>query len=90
MQAATDRLTAMVDPAHMPPAGFDKLSVEEQIDYVQWLWDRIAARADGVPVPEWHVRELRSRANAPQGLATWDEVRAHPEAPRSRQLSTHG
>jgi len=27
----------------MPPPGFDALTVEEQIDYVQSLWDHIAA-----------------------------------------------
>ena len=34
-----------------PPPGFDDLSVEEKIDYVQSLWERIAARPDQVPVP---------------------------------------
>lgn len=37
-----------------PPPGFDDLSVDEQIDFVQSLWDRIAATAEQVPVPEWH------------------------------------
>ena len=29
----------------IPPPGFDDLSVDEQIDFVQSLWDRIAATA---------------------------------------------
>jgi hypothetical protein len=29
-------------PVPNPRPGFDELSVEEQIDYVQSLWDRIA------------------------------------------------
>ena len=35
-----------------PPPGFDDMSVAEQIEYVQTLWERIAASADEVPVPE--------------------------------------
>ncbi len=46
---------------HSPPAGFDDLSVDQQIDYVQALWDRIAAREDQVPVPEWHREVLDAR-----------------------------
>jgi hypothetical protein len=29
-----------------PPQGFDDLSVDEQIDFVQSLWDRIAATSE--------------------------------------------
>ncbi|MEP7119475.1 MAG: hypothetical protein ABJE95_00975 [Byssovorax sp.] len=32
-----------------PPPGFDDLTVDEQIDHVQALWERISARADEVP-----------------------------------------
>jgi hypothetical protein len=34
------------------PPRFDDLSVEEQIDFVQFLWDRIASTPDQVPVPK--------------------------------------
>jgi len=44
-----------------PPPEFDKLPVAEQIDYVQSLWDRIAASPEQVPVPEWHKRVIRER-----------------------------
>ena len=40
----------MSDSLPLPPAGFDALSVEDQIDYVQSLWDRIAANVDQVPL----------------------------------------
>jgi hypothetical protein len=33
----------MGQPLTVPPPGFDDLPVEDQIDYVQALWDRIAA-----------------------------------------------
>jgi hypothetical protein len=34
-----------------------RLSVDEKIDYLQSLWDRIAATPETIPVPEWH-REI--------------------------------
>jgi hypothetical protein len=40
----------------MPPPGFDALSVDEQMDYVQSLWDHIAARPEDVPCPIGTVR----------------------------------
>jgi len=45
----------------LPPTGFDALSVEEQIDYVHSLWERIAARPEEVPVPEWHRQIILER-----------------------------
>jgi len=35
----------MPKPVPLPPPGFDDLSVDEKIDYLQSLWDRIAAIA---------------------------------------------
>lgn len=63
----------------IPPPGFDDLSVEEQIDYVQSLWNRIAASPEEVPVPEWHREVLDERlkdheAN-PDAGDSWDVVR---------------
>ena len=60
------------------PAGFDALTVEEQIDYVQSLWDLIAAQPEQVPVPDWHREILKERlasyqANPDQGRS-WDQV----------------
>jgi putative addiction module component (TIGR02574 family) len=50
----------------LPPPGFDALSVDEQIDYVQSLWDHIAARPEDVPVPDWHREILAERLAAHQ------------------------
>ncbi len=68
----------MSKPLPIPP-GFDDLSVEEQIDYVQSLWQRIAATPEQVPVPEWHWQVLDERlkdyeAN-PDASDSWDVVR---------------
>ena len=44
-------------PVSFPPPGFDDLSVDEKIDYLQSLWDRIAATPVTIPVSGWH-REI--------------------------------
>lgn len=66
-----------------PPPGFDDLPVDEQIDFVQSLWDRIAASAEQVPVPEWHQEILRERLAAytanPSAGRSWTEVRSDIE-----------
>jgi len=64
----------------LPPPGFDELNINEQIEYVQALWDRIAAKEDRVPVPDWHREILHERladlqAN-PNAGRPWEEVRA--------------
>ena len=61
----------------MPPPGFDALTVEEQIDYVQSLWEHIAAHPKQVSVPEWHRQVLAERLAAyetkPTEGKTWEE-----------------
>ena len=52
-------------PVAIPPAGFDDLSVKEQIDYVQSLWDRIVTTFHG-------IEELRERLT---------DCEANPEQP---------
>jgi putative addiction module component (TIGR02574 family) len=63
----------------IPPPGFDDLSVEEQIDYVQDLWDWIAARPEDIPVPNWQKavidERLRAHAANPKDAVPWEEVR---------------
>lgn len=61
----------------LPPPGFDALSIDEQIDYLQSLWDHIAARPEDVPVPNWHREILAERLaahRADEGKGKeWDE-----------------
>jgi len=63
----------------IPPPGFDQLTIEEQIDYVQLLWERIAATPDQVPVPGWHQEVLDERLKdleaKPDVGESWDIVR---------------
>lgn len=63
-----------------PPPGFDDLPVDEQIDFVQSLWDRIAATSEQVPVPEWHRDIISERLAAytanPGAGRSWTDVRS--------------
>jgi putative addiction module component (TIGR02574 family) len=64
----------------LPPPGFDDLPVEEKLDYVHSLWDRIAEHPENLPVPEWHLRVIENRLAAhrtdPTTARPGDEVRA--------------
>ena len=68
----------MAQSLPLPPPGFDALPVEEQIDYVQSLWDRIAATVDQVPLQEWQQVLLEERLAAhrrsPGDARPWHEV----------------
>jgi len=74
----------MGKPLTLPPPGFDELPVEEQIEYVQALWDRIAATPDRVPVPDWHLKLIDERRDdldaKPDDSVAWDEVRDELDA----------
>ena len=62
----------------MPHPGFDDLPIEDQVDYVQSLWDRFAASLDQVPLHEWQERILEERLAAhrrsPDEARAWEEV----------------
>lgn len=69
----------MAQTLPLPPPGFDDLSVQEKLDYVQSQWDRIAARPEEIAVPDWHRQVLDARLAAsradPQEGKPWEEVR---------------
>ena len=73
----------------LPPPGFDELPVEDQISYVQSLWDRIAAARDLVPLQEWQERILDERLAAhhesPQAARPWREIMARVEEQVARR-----
>ena len=66
-----------------PPPGFDDLTVDEKIDYVQSLWEHIAAKPEQVPVPQWHAEIVRERLEAYRDDQTpgrpWTDVRDRVE-----------
>ena len=63
----------------VPPPGFDELSADEQLDYIQRLWDRVTASPESISVPEWHRRTIEERlaaaAGGPETTQPWDQVR---------------
>lgn len=58
--------------------GFEELSTDEHIEYVQNLWGRILSRTEhGVAVPEWHREVLDERLKSRElgeGIP-WEEVK---------------
>lgn len=69
----------MAKPLEIPPPGFSELSIEEKIDYVQSLWDHIAADAGTVPLTDWQKKVLDRRLTAfekdPDAGVPWEELR---------------
>lgn len=61
----------MADLPLPEPPGFSDLTKDEQIRYLQDLWDKIAERPGELPVPESHLRLAAER------LASH---RRHPDA----------
>lgn len=60
-----------------PVPGFDDLSVEEKVDYLQALWGRIVSQPQ-VPVPDWHRGVLAERIATYRGKGSsrpWNEFR---------------
>ena len=70
----------MARPVPMPPPGFDDLSSEEKVGYVQSLWDLISADQSEILVPEWHRSELKRRLREREGSDAdsriWNEVQS--------------
>ena len=63
----------------LPPPGFDELPIDERVEYVQTLWDRITARPEDLPVPDWHLDVVRDRLaeyrRSPSAGRPWSAVR---------------
>jgi len=63
----------------MPPSGFDELSVEAKLDYVQALWNRILSRQELIASPSWHEDIVEKRLGALEHDRDpgrpWEEVR---------------
>lgn len=61
------------------PPEFDSVPKDERIEFVQELWDRIAADPERVPLPSEHEQILDKRLNAyranPKPGRPWSEVR---------------
>lgn len=51
------RYTSRVVQLTFPPPGFEELSTEEKLEYVQALWDYLSEHSEDIPVFDWH-REI--------------------------------
>lgn len=69
----------MAKMVSIPPVGFEDLTPDEKVQYVQDLWDYVVADASTVPVPDWHHRILDERLAeyhaAPHEGRAWPQVR---------------
>lgn len=82
----------MLSKISNPPAGFAELTIEEKLDYVESLWDRIAANPETVPVPDWHLEVIEQRTREGQAGAqlgsSWDDFREQLRAKLRQRRST--
>jgi hypothetical protein len=60
-----------------PPPGFEGLSKDQQMDYVQQLWDWVVAVPEAVPVIDWHLEIVQERMASPalEPLSDWADVK---------------
>ncbi len=70
----------MPESIPLPPPGFDNLTIDQKLEYVQSLWDSIAEDEGKVPVPNWHKQIIQERLRAletqPEDVCDWEEVRS--------------
>jgi putative addiction module component (TIGR02574 family) len=63
----------------LPPPGFDELSADDKLEYIQALWDYFSEHPEDVPVPDWHREIAAERLAALRRGETrarpWPEVR---------------
>ena len=73
----------MSEPARALPPGFEGLSIDERIEYIQSLWDQVSADPTGVPIPEWHQevlhQRIRDQRDNPDTGEPWSTVRERLE-----------
>jgi putative addiction module component (TIGR02574 family) len=55
------------------------LTVEQRLELIGELWDSIPDSLDELPVPDWHLQELKRRLAAadanPEMAIPWEEVK---------------
>jgi putative addiction module component (TIGR02574 family) len=63
----------------LPPPGFDELSADEKLEYIQALWGHFSEHPEEVPVPDWHreivAERLASHRRGEMTSRAWPEVR---------------
>ena len=68
-----------MSPPTLPPPGFDELSPDEKLEYIQALWDHFSEHPEEVPVPDWHRQIVAERVAAHRHgemrSRSWSEIR---------------
>ena len=69
----------MAKVVSIPPLGFEDLTPDQKVEYVQDLWDYVVADASKVPIPDWHRSVLDERLTEYQAVSNegeaWPRVR---------------
>jgi len=64
----------------LPELDLCQLSVPQKLELITLLWDSIPDSLEGVPIPEWHRREVERRLaaadTAPEAGIPWEQVKA--------------
>lgn len=72
----------MAQPVPNPPPGFDALSTDEKLEYLEALWERVLEQSS-VPIPDWQreliEERLRAFAQDPTEGRPWRDVRTELE-----------
>jgi hypothetical protein len=78
LSASVGYITGVSHPSFAPPPGFDELSTDAKVDYVNLLWERVFVH-DNPQSPDWHrdlVRaELQAQQDAPDATEDWTAAR---------------
>jgi hypothetical protein len=59
----------------IPPPGFEQLTKDQQIDYVQQLWDMVLTLPTDSSSPEWHLEIVHDRILSQTTTRSWDEAK---------------
>jgi hypothetical protein len=51
----------MTPPVPFPPPGLDDLSVDEKLEYLELVWNRVATTPEALAVPDWHREVISER-----------------------------
>ena len=69
----------MAKGVSIPPPGFEDLTPDQKVEYVQDLWDYVVADASKVLIPDWHRSILDERLTEYQAVSNegeaWPRVR---------------
>ncbi len=52
-----------------------RLATEEKLELLELVWNELARRPEDIPMPDWHLAELKNREEAvAQGRTHWIDL----------------